>query len=597
MIRKFKPIIVAAGFGALAFLSACKDDFLKEDALGQLTNEGFPANVQQLEEAVHGMYNAASRFCDQAAIVTRNCGTEQLCGQERSNKFYQESCDKYDIHIRQHSLGEPRDRPIWDGAYAGVKQANWLLESVGNAMVSDPKVLELAKGQAYFIRALMYFNLVRYFGDVPLILTSDINYKVAALSKPNETYEAILADLEQALTRLPAYAWNAADPNVGSAATAMPALWKDNRALPTQGWLRALRSQIYLTMAGWPLNTPAENPNLAPQNADAQALYALSAADAEWVIDHKAELGYKLEEDFKDLWLYETQFTESEGLITMFYHRDGHDEMLAPQSGRPRSEPGEPWNGWGDYMIERPFFFSFPESYRKEISFTKGWYINRRNREKDWVNWYDKYLTQDVCFYHPYLSKWRSTAQFPFDSLWVDNTYSERAISLMRYANVLFNYAEASTRATWTVNSKAIEAVNQVRRRAQSNPKNSRYPINVVDINSPNETYDLPSGLSVTQFLDSLLLEKSYEFVGEPESRWFDLVRLDEVYEVALKVKAQRAATQNTTPGDESLPTSDYLHPYINNLKEIEIPTDRNDLHLYEAPLYEILNNSELFNY
>lgn len=586
------------GIVLISVLTACQDDFLKENAHGQLTNEGFPKNVQQLEEAMHGMYNAASGFCSQAAIITRNCGTEQLAGQERSNKYYQEACDKYDVYFRQHSLGEPRDRPIWDGCYSGIKQANWLIENVENAEVTDTKVIEMAKGQAYFIRAMLYFNLVRYFGDIPLVLTSDINFEVKALSTPNVVYDSIISDLELALKYLPEFEWSSNDANVGaSAAAAMPKGWQNNRALPTQGWVRALRSQVYITMAGWPLNTPSDNPNLAPQGGEAVELYAKSAADAEWVIDNASALGYMLEEDFKDLWLYETQFTQKEHIITFFYHRDGRDEWLAPQSGRPKTEPGEPWNGWGDYFVERPFFFSFPEGYRKDITFTTAWYINRRNEPRHWVNWYDKFLNQDLCLYHPFLAKWRSSAQFPFDSVWADNTYQERAIPLLRYANVMFNYAEASTRATWSVSPKAIEMVNQIRRRAHNNTKNNRYPINSVSIYAANANYDLPSGLSAGQFLDSLLMEKNYEFIGEPEGRWWDLVRLDEVYEVALKVKAQRATTQNKTPGDESLPTSDYLHPYVNDLKNIEIPTNRTHLHLYQAPLYEILNNPELFAY
>jgi starch-binding outer membrane protein, SusD/RagB family len=430
-----------------------------------------------------------------------------------------------------------------------------------------------------------------------LVLATDINQKIDRLSTPKEVYDQILLDLSNAMERLPEFVWNQSDPKLAETAKTMPVLWQNNKAMPTNGWVRTLRSQVYLTMAGWPLNTPAENPNLGPQGAEVQALYALAAADAEYVIDNKVLYGYDLEEDYMDVFLYGTQFTQKESIITMYYHRDGRDQILAPQSGRPTSEPGEPYNGWNDYMVERPFFFSYPESYRKEITFTTAWFINKRSRPQDWKNWYDNFLDVNTCFFHPYMAKWRSTAQFPFDSLWVDNTYSERAIHLMRYANVLFNYAEASTRATWSVSPKALDAVNQMRRRAHNNPKNTRFPIQVVSINSPNPAYDLPEGLSVTQFLDSLLMEKSYELVGEPENRWWDLVRLDEVYEVALKVKAQRATTQSTKRGDESLSTSDYLHPHIPNLKEREIPTNRAELHLYQAPLGEILNNPELFKY
>jgi starch-binding outer membrane protein, SusD/RagB family len=104
---------------------------------------------------------------------------------------------------------------------------------------------------------------------------------------------------------------------------------------------------------------------------------------------------------------------------------------------------------------------------------------------------------------------------------------------------VLLAYAEAQARADGAPNALAYECVNMVRRRAHNNTKNTRYPIQVIDIKNPS-VFDLPQGLSGQQFIDSVLWEKSYEFVAEPESRWFDLIRLDLVYEVAQKVKWQR---------------------------------------------------------
>ncbi len=567
---------------ALFTLGGCVKDFLQEDVRGKLTSDGFPKDAKQLEEAVHGLYNATAGFCDQAAIITRDCGTEELTSLlPPYNKYYQVYNDNYTMYLQQATAGEPRDMPIWGGCYAGIKQANWLLEVIGNAQVGNPKVLDLARGQAYFMRALCYFNLTRYFGEVPIVLTTDINVKVTKLGTVKEVYDVVLSDLNMAMTLLPQYAWD--ETNIGEAAKLMPQLWSGNKAIPTQGWVRALRSQVYITMAGWPLNETTH--------------YTEAAADAKYIIDHRTEFDYDLEPDYKDLWLYESQFKLKEGIITMFYNGDGHDQVLAPQAGRPTQEPGEPWNGWNDFMVERPYFFSYPASYRKSISFTTAWYTNRVSTPKYWKQW------SKTGFYHPYIAKWRSSVAFPFDSLWTDSPkgtaiLSERSIMLMRYANILAIYAEASTRANNSVSAEALEAINQIRRRAHNNTKNKRYPIVNVPIYSPSAKYDLPKSLSTEQFLDSLLQEKSWEFVGEPEGRWHDLVRLDKVYDVALKVKAQRANTQSTDKsGDQSLPTSTYLDKNVPNLKDVTITTDRKKLHWYYAPLSEIQNNPGLFNY
>ncbi len=70
------------------------------------------------------------------------------------------------------------------------------------------------------------------------------------------------------------------------------------------------------------------------------------------------------------------------------------------------------------------------------------------------------------------------------------------------------------------LNNDAYKAVNQIRRRA--------YHINIHSA-SP---YDIPAGLSAEAFADSVVQERAWELAGEPEGRWFDLVRLEKVEEL-----------------------------------------------------------------
>lgn len=51
---------------------------------------------------------------------------------------------------------------------------------------------------------------------------------------------------------------------------------------------------------------------------------------------------------------------------------------------------------------------------------------------------------------------------------------------------------------------------------------------NKVDVFSSSE-YDLSPGLSPEQFADSVVQERAWEFCGEMEGRWFDLLRLEMV--------------------------------------------------------------------
>ncbi len=86
---------------------------------------------------------------------------------------------------------------------------------------------------------------------------------------------------------------------------------------------------------------------------------------------------------------------------------------------------------------------------------------------------------------------------------------------LLRYADVLLMYAEASNETTATPDAEVVEMVNKIRRRAFALP-----------IDTPNATYDLPAVQTSTQaaFRNAVWEERRVELAFEGH-RWFDLVR------------------------------------------------------------------------
>lgn len=101
---------------------------------------------------------------------------------------------------------------LWNTIYDGIKRANTLLARVpavtGFAAGEQDQIL----GEAYFLRALHYHNLVKLFGGVPLRLVPVTDPSEAAnitRSSSAEVYTQILADLVQAETRMS----NATSPN------------------------------------------------------------------------------------------------------------------------------------------------------------------------------------------------------------------------------------------------------------------------------------------------------------------------------------------------------------------------------------------------
>lgn len=89
----------------------------------------------------------------------------------------------------------------WDNIFDAIKRVNVLILKVPNIAALDPVERDQILGEAYFLRALHYFNLVRMYGGVPLRLTpiTDANEAGNAVrSTAAEVYAQILLDLAQA---------------------------------------------------------------------------------------------------------------------------------------------------------------------------------------------------------------------------------------------------------------------------------------------------------------------------------------------------------------------------------------------------------------
>lgn len=89
---------------------------------------------------------------------------------------------------------------LWHKYYTGIYRCNKFFEKVDGAEFKDEDLRTMFKAECHFLRAWYYFDLVRLFGNVPLILTSlspsDYAQKQAA---PSEIYAQIASDLLSAV--------------------------------------------------------------------------------------------------------------------------------------------------------------------------------------------------------------------------------------------------------------------------------------------------------------------------------------------------------------------------------------------------------------
>ena len=113
----------------------------------------------------------------------------------------------------------------WGSTYTAINDANLILKHVPGIAFSSESNKELVLTNAHFVRAYLYYNIVRVWGDAPLLLTgfesSDAKLQPSR-SEASLLYAQIGKDIEEALRLMPA---SAADCTIATrSAVAMP-LW------------------------------------------------------------------------------------------------------------------------------------------------------------------------------------------------------------------------------------------------------------------------------------------------------------------------------------------------------------------------------------
>jgi hypothetical protein len=127
---------------------------------------------------------------------------------------------------------------LWSGHYNGIGAANQALDALATASISDADKTRL-EGEVRFLRGYLYFNVVRMYGGVPLVLrvpvdATDANNDPAFQTRASvaDVYNSIVQDLQFASDNLPLRAAAA----VGHA---------------TKGSAQSLLAKVYMYLKQW----------------------------------------------------------------------------------------------------------------------------------------------------------------------------------------------------------------------------------------------------------------------------------------------------------------------------------------------------------
>src|SRR5690606_3966939 len=188
---------------SLGLLSSCDMD-LGQQPISDPATETYFQTLDDFNQGLNAVYSSARGYPDRLMNLSET----------RSDNLYAVSDggvrDWEGINsFHQNIVANPYIVEAWQANFTGIFRANNYLEqlaSKGESVILDEVVRRRMEGQARFFRAFYYFDLIRYFGKVPLIdrVVDAPEAKTIPRSPVSEVYNLIIDDLNKAIDYLPA---------------------------------------------------------------------------------------------------------------------------------------------------------------------------------------------------------------------------------------------------------------------------------------------------------------------------------------------------------------------------------------------------------
>lgn len=458
------PIISIFIMAILLLASACSKSFLDENNKSNPTQESYFQNAAQAQTFVNGIYtNLRSNTSGEGIGYGESpwLNLELLVGHARTN-----SQSNFNLGVINHTTGteNPGFYAYWQGFYQGIANANVAISRIPQISMEDGEKANLM-GQAYFLRAYYYFFLTRLFGDIPLV-TEPVDPSVNEQLRPQrakteDIYNLIVSDL--------------------TAAEESDLADVDRTGRVSKGAIKALLANVYLTMAGYPLNKGQE--------------YYKKAADKAAELTTDGDAVYPL---FDNLDFLHDRPHKNEGeLILQVQYLAGVaqnniTQMIIPYNSSI-SKHGDEYGA----LVPLPIFVNSYEAGDLR-SKERGFFFTSSARAKNG--------TGTITFPPALYKYWLEASSGVNGDLTPDINFT-----LMRMPEVYLIQAEAANEANGGPTSEAYASLNKVRARAQLAPL---------------------SGLNQDQFRQAVWRERYHELCYENKA-YFDMQRTHKAYNLA----------------------------------------------------------------
>jgi hypothetical protein len=473
-MKKIKSLLIAI---PMIIVAGCS---LKEEPYGFLTFENFYRTEADAESAIMYCYAILSDKAsyDRHLFILAEVPTESLTLKSGA------SVDQHDIDRLKTTATNEVIENVWRSSYSGINRANSVIENVEKVTMNIDYRNQIL-GEAYFLRALNYFNLVRLFGSV-VLHTSYIDHlseTSGALAPVNEIYNLIIEDL-------------------GKATNLMDLTHRPGRANKVAA--EALLAKVYLTLASSKA-TGVAGYEFVPSADD---YYNNAKTHAAYVLTNQTVYGFV--GNIKAIWGDANELNR-EFIFQVAHDKTGKDEgewtqfplLLTPYNSGADftlADGTRMRSGWEHMQTEAQFFASWP---------------NADKRKTDLIC--TRIVTSSGDKTYP-----GGGLAYPFTLKYIyPNSNGQKCSNdfpVIRYSDIMLVYAEAAGPT-----AESYDLINDIRARAG--------------------LPDLTANLPIQNFRDSVLAERTYELAFEGH-RLFDLRRTKRM-ESVLVTQYGKTAEEN----------------------------------------------------
>lgn len=525
-ILKLKSSLLVLMIGCM-FVSCEKD--LEEEVYSSFTGDNFYNDVASAELGLFGIYDvlATDELYGRAYLIYFHSGTDQDRYWRQNRGLDDDLLANYQIQENNAWIGK-----VWGEFYKGIYRANQVIEQVtilrdGVADVNDPTPKQVSDlnaynnvlGDAHFLRAFMYFQLVKNWGDVPLRLTSNITIETlkAERAPKEEVYQQIERDMEVAIGLLPLAG------NVKSSARV------------SKGAAQAIFARMYLTWAGAPVHNTSK---FAKATELAWDVVSSGQHGLNTTVE-RLTVGAPFDQFFPQVFknLTDNVHEPRESMWEIQFSFVGASRFDASTLGTWHGITQDDKSSYGRGAPRRYNLPTFYDTFEPGDSIRRDYSIAQFEIDKN-----DDFIPVDRDKLKWGVGKFR---RYLLSSTSPDKNYDVINFPVIRYADVLLMLAEGvnetldnggSLPAGVSINA-AYDAINQVRRRARMLP-----------VHDMNPSVDIAGSVGET-FRQQIRNERSWELCNE-NLRKPDLIRWGILLETVKKTGAEMATLGYTKEHD-----------------------------------------------